>query len=286
MDYYVVINGQKQGPFDIIAIIKKVKTRQIAPDTLVADAANGNFMPATSFPEIATLLEEQVGINKASQMKEKRVLRLRKVLADGVDLWVRNVIGFTVGFATILIVAFALNGGLKKIQIFADYPSIGNYIISLLATTLYLLFFGYILNAKRSKAFSFEQTFIEVKKGLIPLGILSAIFSLYTIAFGVNQLVGLVSVVVLLFVVTMFSFVPFLIVDTSLGLGGAAKQSLKKVMGMGADNFGVILALIAINLVVALAPAFIDKNFFIFGLFLSMPITVSSLAYIYDELFA
>lgn len=287
MDYFVVIEGQKKGPFDIIMLIKKIKTGVITEETLVAPANGGDFLPANEIGEIRTLLEEHSGGGaQANELDHKPDLRLAKYFKAGVDLWANHVVSFTIFSGAILFAGFLILTSLKKISFIGDYPFIANYFSSFVSVILYCVFFYFILFAKRSQAAEVHSLLNGIKNRIGSIAVLAAVFSCYTLAYELGQLVGIVFLTALMFVVSIFTFTPFLVFDNNLGLGTALKSSAGRVTKLGADNFGVILFFVAINLLAAVVPVFIVPDLFVFGLIVSIPITVSSLAFIYDELFS
>lgn len=289
-DFYIVINGQKQGPFDIISVIKKVKNGVITSDTKIARGENADFVNANEIEEINTLLEEHGAggkhISATKSVGKRPNLSLKKSFTEGLNLWLKFVINFTVISGIILAVSFSLSKGLDKISLIAEYPTIGNYFTAFITTFLYIIFFNYILLAKRNQSTQIGSFFKIIGSRISSIALLAALFSVYTLAYGVNELIGLIVLIAILLVSTFYIFSPFLIFDRQMRSGKAMATSIKGVKNFGIDNFGVILALIAINLVVAILPAFIAKELFVFGLFISIPITVSALSFIYDEAFA
>lgn len=299
--YYIIVEGQKLGPFDIIGVIKKVKGGMVTPDTQVATSLDGEYKPASSYEDIASILNEH-GVTEAgtegapaaaaeggataAPASETTKLDLKKVLKDGIDLWSRNVVGFTIVSGLILSLAFALKAGFEG-AIGENGPQfVGYYITSTIVSFLYILFFNYILYAKRSQAPDVKEFLESAKTRLGAILGMAALFSLYNLGYALGSFFGLIALVGMIIMVAVFAFAPFLVLDKSNGLAQAFKNSSARTFGSGSDNFGVIFALVALNLVAAIIPAFLAKELFVFLLFISIPITVSALAYIYDELFA
>lgn len=289
-DFYVVIDGQKQGPFDIISMIRKVKNGVVTAETKIATSADGDFLPAKEVQQLGHLLEElgeKTAEGAAQPAQHKRPsLGLMGSFSEGGNLWLKYVLSFTILSGAILTIAFSLSKGLGKIDQIAQYPTIGYYIVSVITAFLYTIFFNYILLAKRNQASQMGVFFKTLGSKISSLLLLSAIFSVYTLGYGLNEVIGLAVLVVVLILTTFYIFTPFLIFERDMSFGQAARTSIKKVTKAGADNFGVILTLVAVNLIVAIVPAFFAKDLFVFGLFISLPITVSALAFIYDEIFA
>lgn len=284
MEYYVVIEGQKQGPYDILSMIKKIKNGSVTPETLVSDNEKTAFRPAIDFDEIKSLLKQQKVEIQNSKVKVR--LSLKEVLAEGLDLWSRKVIEYTFGAGLVLVVGFGIMFALKKFQALADYPTLISYIVSVVVVTLFSIFFYYVLISRRNQEPDLKDIMNTGKKSLGRLFAFGLIFSLYTLPFELGLYAGLISLAVTSVFACYLVFVPFLIQDGDLTLKDAIRVSVDRTKTIGADSFGIIFALVAINLAFALIPGFFSPNLFLFGLLVSIPITTAALVNIYDQVFA
>jgi hypothetical protein len=284
MEYYVVIGGQKQGPYDILSMIKKIKNGTVTAETLVSDNEKTAFRPATDFEEIKSLLKQEKADVQRSQHKVR--LSLKNIMGEGIDLWARKVIQYTIGAGLILAIGFGVMNALKKIQILADFPTAVSYLVSVVVVTLFCIFFQYVLVSRRNQEPDVVEILKSAKKSFLKLFVFSAIFSLYTLPFELGMNAGLISLAVITFISCFLIFVPFLVQDENLSLKDAVRVSLDRTRTMGADNFGIVITLVAINLAVAIVPAIISPNLFVFGLFISLPLTVAALVHVYDQVFA
>lgn len=284
MDYYAIINGQKKGPFDTISIIKQTRSGAITKETQVSDSFDGEYKPAIEFPMLAEIFSNQEFTQSENKHHFAHHINLGKSLKDGLDLWSRYALSFTIVSGVILALAFGLNKALEKVVMVADYPLATTYIVSFITSFLYINFFGYILFAKRSQALNISKYLSQMKRGFLTTLMFALILALFPTASAFNPIIGIGAMVAFMVYATLGAFVPFLIFDKSSGMGKAFSQSSKTIRSGGSDAIGVVLTLIAINIVVSILPAIFIPNLFIFGLFISIPITVSSLAYVYDEL--
>jgi hypothetical protein len=284
MDYYAIINGQKKGPFDTISIIKQIHSGAITPETQISNAIEGNYQAASGFPMLSEIFHNQTFVSGVEHPHAKTKLSLAKSLKDGIDLWSRYALSFIIISSAILALTFALSKALNKIPAVADYPAAGTYIVSLVTAFLYLNFFGYILFAKRSQALDIGKYISQTKSGFLATFIFAIILALFPTASAFNPIIGIAAMIAFLVYATLGAFVPFVIFDKKVGMAAAYAQSSKKIRSGGSEAIGVVLAIIAVNIVVAILPAIFFPELFIFGLFISIPITVSSLAYIYDEI--
>jgi hypothetical protein len=236
------------------------------------------------FEEIKSLLKQEKADVQHSQRKV--TLSLKDVLAEGLELWSRKVIQYTLAAGVVLAIGFIIMFGLKEIQVFADFPTIVSYIVSIVIVTLFSMFFYYVLISRRNQEPDIKDIAMTAKKSFLRLFIFSMIYSLYTLPFELGLQAGLISLAVITVLTCFLIFVPFLIQDGDLTLKDAIRVSVDRTRTMGADNFGIVIALVAINLAVAIVPAIFSPNLFVFGLFVSIPITAAALVNIYDQVFA
>ena len=285
MDYYAIINGQKKGPFDTIAVIKQIRAGAINTETLISSDFDGEYAPAGQNSLISEIFHNQQMTKPQNNHGHQQHLTLGKSLKDGLDLWSRYALSFTIISGGILALTFALSKTLGKIPAIADFPFIGTYIVSFIASFLYLNFFSYILFAKRSQALETKKFVAHMTRAFGSNIFFSVLLALFTMVNALNPLLGIAAMIGFLVFAALGAFVPFIVFDKKIGFGAAFAQSSKKVMKGGSETIGIVLAIIALNIIVAILPAIFVPNLFIFGLFISIPITVSSLAYIYDEIF-
>lgn len=285
MDYYIVVNGQKQGPYDLLGFIKKVKNHVVTPDTLVATNEAGPFIPASQLDEIKEVLIAHHNIKPPSIQKEGSI-KLSRVIADGFDLWMRRVLEYTLLMGAIIVIGIFSLIGFKKIQLLADYSFLAEYLSGVITITLIGLFFYYVLITKRNQ----EPEFSEIggiAKGAFPtLLIFAALMSLSLIIYSINLFFSIVVVALMLLVVSFLIFVPFLVVDHKMGLGRAIFVSLESFRSMSLSNMAIVFLLVTINIIAALLPVVLASNLGFLALLISLPITVSALAYIYDQVLA
>ncbi len=281
MDYYIVINGQKQGPYDLLDFIKKVKNGVINAETLASASPDGPFVRAVEFNEL-----KDVFISETRQINRDVNIKPSNVLNDGIELWTRRVVEYTLLLGVIVVIGFLLLSGLKKIALIADYSYIADYIVSTVTVTLLGMFFYFVLLTKRSQDPGLSDIKDMVKGGVPRLLVFSAIMAISVVVFGINQIAGVLTIVVMLFVSSFLVFVPFLIMDHKMPLFRSIKLSLESFKVMTASNLGMVFIMVGINIFAAVLPAFLGSDLLMLALILTLPITVSVLAYIYDQVLA
>ena len=285
MDYYVVINEQKQGPFDFLAIIKKVKNGAIKRDTLISIDNGVNFVPAGNINEISKVLASD-GANSAALVSRDLKISFKNMLVEGVDLWTRKIINYTIFLGVIFVLGFGFSQGLKQIQVIADYSFIADYLTGVVCYTLLGLFFYYVLQSKRSQEGDFKDFQAVIMPSLLPLLAFAAIISLLNIIYTFSPASFIIATLISTIVFTIVAFVPFLITDLKMSLSRAVSTSLKQYRIVDKSCILTVFILIAMNTVTALVLAMISPNFMVIGLIITVPITVAALSYIYDQVFA
>ncbi len=284
MDYYILVNGQKQGPYDVLDFIKKVKNGVITAETQVSTTENGPYMPAGGVEELKEIIKAESG--HASSISKDVSLSLNATLNESAELWTRRVTEYTLFFAAIIVVGFGISMGLKKIQLFADYPFVTNYITATLTYTLLGFYCYYVLMTKRSQDPDLKEIKSLMKLSLSNLLIFAAIISLAIIPLGVNILISTITLSIATIVLSLLIFVPFLIVDHRMGMRRAVVVSLESFKSLSASVIFTIIIIVAVNIAAVLLPSVLGNIIFFLVLLISLPVSIAILANIYDHILA
>lgn len=284
MDYYVIINGQKQGPYDILGFIKKVKNGLITESSQVSTHEEGPFRPASEIEELKTIINSEAN---AKQISGKDSIALDAVLNEGADLWTRRVAEYTIFFGLIVVAGFSFSSVLRGgARIFSDYPFIPTYFSGVLTLTLTGLYCYYVLMTKRSQDPDTKEIKSLIKVAVGNLIVYSAIISLATLPVGVNKLVTIISVTAAAIVLTLTIFVPFLIVDHRMSLKRSVKVSLETFLGLKANIKLALLVIVLVNIGAIFLPGLLNNVIFLLGIVITLPVSLAILANIYDQLLA
>ena len=283
MEYFVLNEGVRQGPFDLIGMIKKIKNGTLAINSLISANIDGPYTEAGNLPEVAKLIEEHSNPTADINNNTNLTMTLKASFQEGVELWVRRILDYTLIAGAIMAVGFSLRALFQPLM--GANSMFPYYLASVLVMAAFFEFCYYVLETKRNHKVDIAD-FIAVIKRTLPqfLGF-SVLLSLFMLGYGVSTQLGLLATLVMLVVITVFAFTPFIATDSNMGVMRSAKLSFQKVTNIGADNFGVILAIVSINLFAALLPGMLMQDLFGLGLFISLPVTISALAYVYDQIF-
>ena len=278
MEYYVLENGQKIGPCDAITLIKRAKNGLLTYNSYVSKDLAEEFVKASEFYELKKLIDENSGA--ASHVGGQ--LSFKTALSEGAEIWSRRIVDFSFVLGIILFSGFGLLMWLSGFGKTNSYFAFVNYLSATLLLTFILQFFKYALKAKRSHKINLEDIKNSFLKNTIKYLLFSAVLNTYLLTYALGVTVGLVATFAFLLAITLSIFAPFLVADENMPFVKAIGTSVRQMLSMGSDNFGVVFALVALNLIAALVAAFVAKELIVIVLFISLPITISALAYCYD----
>ena len=284
MDYYVVINGQKQGPYDVLGFIKKVKNGIITGETQVSTNEKGPFRPACEVEELKSIIKAESGY-RASMGKDLQV-NLNATLNEGAELWTRRVTEYTLFFGIIVVIGYTLSASLKQVQLLADYSFVVRYLTSAVTLTLLGFYYYYVLMTKRSQDPDLKELKALLKYSLLHLFIFSCIISGATFLLGINTIFTSITVAVTCIILSLLAFVPFLIVDHRMGLRRAVLVSLESFRSLHISVGASIFVIMAVNIGAVFLPGLMGNIIFFLALIITLPVSVAILANIYDHILA
>lgn len=283
MDYYILLDGVKQGPFDIITMIKKVKNGSLNLSSMVSEKAEGPFREARHLEEVANMIDEHSNPSTSTADAAKTRMTLKASFHEGLELWIRRILDYTIIAAVIIALGLGAESMLKTV--FTNGNMIPSYIAAVVIMTLFFEFCYYVLETKRSQKADLGELLLVLKRTILPFFVLSLVLSLFVLVFGISAPIGFLASFGATVVLTFLIFTPFIATDSKISVLTAAKLSIRRVKSLGGDNFGVLLAIISINLFAAIVPILLGQHLLGIGLFISLPVTISALAYIYDQIF-
>ena len=282
MEYFILVDNIKQGPFDLITMIKKVKNGTLTAETMVSDNIGGLAKKASEFEDIADIIAEHSNPTiYSSGTGESLKMTFKTSFQEGLELWTRRIIDYTL----IAMLIMAMGFGFQSMGQMVTGGVFPVYIGTAFTMALFFEFCFYVLETKRSQKADLAEVTLVIKRTIAPFFGISLVISSFVLFYALGREVGFIATVIAMVALTYLIFMPFLATDGNMSIRRAAALSFQKVKSMGADNFGVVLAIIAVNLFAAILPAMANENLLGLGLFLSLPITFSAVAYIYDQIF-
>lgn len=279
MAYYINVDAQRTGPFDLITMLKKIRNGSVLPETLVS-TDTVEAQPAGSFEELRDVFVEISGGSAQGEalsgtgISTYADLDLKRSLLSGFAFLQTNMLSITYGGLTLILI-------LVLAVLFSFIYLLGNILAFIGGYIIYAGYTFYILKNYRGQHVNAELIVRRTKQNFMNLGT-AGLIALIAFSAAVSLAVAVSSWFILLaipglFVFTLFCFTPFLIMDQNLPFGEALRRSKDCVLGSDLDDFGVLFALTVINFVAGMA--------MLFPLAVSLPLTTAALAEIYDERF-
>jgi hypothetical protein len=285
-EYYIITDESRAGPYDIVALVRKIRNGSLTQDTLVEADASKQVKPAQEWSELVDFFSndnEEVIENTAGHLQSHSLTR---TLEGGVRFLQSNLISTVFSGVLILAVFFLLAISL----LLPDSMHLPGYIICFILSHFLLSFYMLsVLRMTRGQPVDIYifskivphigQLFLASLLITIPADIgLGFLVSGLTDSSWVIAIIGLfIFAVPGLLALALFAFSPILIFDQNYKVFKAMQISFKSIVKSGTENTGVLFSLLAINFVAGL--------FALLPMAITLPITTSALTEIYDEFF-
>lgn len=252
-------NGQREGPFTLLDMMRKVRSGKITEHSPVLRGSSASPEPAMAIPELNELLRDA----HQHPVRHTQQLTLAAALAAG---W---------RFVASHQLACAYSGGLVMVSymllrpVYARDPVTGLAATYLLYHLLYVFSAACLLRLSRGQNLTADFFIRTLLPASVPLAAAAAMIAPLS---AVGLMFVLVPGILLL---TLFSFVPFLLIDMRGHLLQAVKQSFQLSTRGSSDTLGVLFTLAAIHFVGSATVVLIP---------LVAPFIAGALAEIYDQL--
>lgn len=276
MEYYIKDSDTADGPYDMMAIIRKVRNGSLNESTLIATTIFEEPKPAISYEEFADFFkdDESEHISSAGNMRGQR--SLQSLLLSGVEFLKHNLVAAI--YSGVFMIAWVL--------IAMTLMSKGSIFLSLLGVGLcYFLMGGYlfgILRFIRGNPVTFGLVFGKIMSTAMNMGVVSLVVAVlmlppvvmvYLLGESMLMITLPLLFIALLCIVTVFSFTPLLITSKGLDFWDAMRESLRVISRNKGQNLGNVFGLMALNFILCFAMPVI------------FPITMAALVELYDEYF-
>jgi len=262
-DFYVEISGKKDGPHDLVTIMRRIRANKIGMDTLIFVDDSPTAEPAKNIPDLMMFF------NRGSEQKNNNapgvtLFTLHSILHDGWEFTMQH---------TIMSV---FSGGIILVSLLLAYSMIDMFglVVGVMSS-----WFAFVLSFYMYLAFSLRlyrgqpvsADFINTKLSPVIPTLLLAAFCLTMMAVG-----GLIVFVIpAFFVVVYYIFVPFFILDRRMNMVQAMYASRLLVHKYKHRYFKTVACLVL---------AFVGSLILIIPLPLTLPIFAGALIRAYEEL--
>lgn len=268
MQLYILENGSKDGPFDLITMIKKIRNHSVTAETMVFDEKNETPVPAGQHRKLQEVFRELEQETRTPHFSQGATYSFGKVMSVGWQFLQTNpVISLFTGVFLLTVIVMAT---LMHLLLPEPLRVLGYFVMIVL--TFYLLS-AYMMALLRM---SHGQP-VDILKILGRVGWYSQSLLVAASIVALLTLVGMVLLAIPgLFVLTIYIFTPLLIIEGDMEFWDAMEASRKAIMSRGTDMLGIIFGLVVINFISAML---------IIPLLISLPITFGALCELYDEFF-
>lgn len=262
-DYYIVTDGQKEGPLDMLTIMRRVRSGKIKPDTEI-------FIGDSEFSKRADVIDEispfflrlLEGPEDARALPDKA--SLGALLKAGWSFTIEhNIMTVYAGGMLLMILLLTL--------VFASQMGLhaGIFISWCIFMILHNMYFVFALRFFRGQTFGDDFINQQLAPALAPI-LISSLLVAVMIAGGIALLIvpGVLAA-------TFFIFVPVLLLDTHCTMPEAFKKSYRMVKSAGAQHIITLSILLALHLLCFVL---------IMPVPLTLPIIIAALCEMYEKL--
>lgn len=276
MEYYIKDTEKADGPYDMMAMIRKLRNGSVNEHTLIATTLFEEPKPASQYDEFADYFtDEDEGVHQViAQARPTR--NLLSLLSLGTD-FLKNHMGAAMysGLFMILWVLIAMatmtKGGviLPLVGIGLSYFLMGGYLYGILRFVRgNPVDAGLVMGKMGSTAINMGVVSLVVAVLMLPPIMLAHLMSAEMMVLTLPILF-----LVLLVIFTLFSFTPLLITQKGLDFWDAMHKSLNCVTRNKGQHLGNVFGLMALNFLLC------------FMMPIVFPVTMAALVELYDENF-
>ena len=261
--YYIDINGKKDGPHDLVILLRRIRTNKIEKNTLIYVGSNEFPEPAHSIDDLKIFFNQKSASNDV-QNKDICLFTLSSILREG---WrftmLHNVMTVFAGFivlASMLLTSYVVSR-------VSDIP--GALISWAIFVIFYYMYAVFSLRLYRGQPISSD--FVDKQLAVILPNLLFAAVIIAFMSAGGLMLLLIPALIVLVY----YIFVPFLIIDRRLTPVQAMNASRLLACKHNGRYLKTMLVLIL---------GFLSSLILIVPLPLTLPIFAGAIIKVYEEL--
>lgn len=279
MEYYIKEGEKPDGPYDMMAIIRKVRNGTVTEDTPIAASIFEEPKPAAEYPELKDFFnEDREHLQSIASLGAgpRRARNLRGLLRVGSDFLRQNHTAavfsglFMIGWLFVaMIFMFHNNIVLSLVGIACSYFLMGGYLYGILRFARgNPVTGGLIFGKMKETAVNMLVISVVVSMVMLPGVVLTNMLGQEMLIFSLPILF-----IFLLVVLTFLAFAPLLVTEKKRDFWDAMLGSMRVVTMNNGQYLGIIFALVALNFILLpLMPVV-------------LPITMGALVDLFDEHF-
>ncbi len=276
-EFYIELERQHYGPYDLMSIIRKIRSGQIIEETVIFAAGEEEGSPAGRMPVFRDVFLEMADEAATDGTERATSLKFSFLLKNAFETFAMNlVMSLYTGMLLLGIIILGL----------AIYTVTGNFEITALLGSIFgcyafMLYQMAILRKTRMQLIGFGFFTSIIRRRGLHLLIVSAILG--TIVFAIpiilSDTVGPMTLALILlpgsFILFAMVYAPFFVADRGIGAFEAMRCSCSSLSSLGRDNVITLYLVFLLN--------FIGAGILGVPLLLSLPLTLTALCEVYDE---
>ena len=266
VQYYIDISGRKDGPHDLVTLMRRIRAHKIGPDTGIFTDDNAIPIPASQLPDTAIFFTHNAQTSEPAAIRHSVIpaLKARNLLRESWRFTTTNSI-MTVFAGGMLLLGILVATGM--INVLGTLP--GGMLSWVIFMMMQYIYFICSLRMYRGQPFS-ARFWNEQLSPILFLLLFAAI------VIGLMMTGGFILLIVPSIVVAVYyAFVPFLIMDRNMSLIEAMTAS-RLLVQKHRGRYQLGLALLMILHAICL--------FLIIPIPLTLPMFAACLARFYEEL--
>ncbi len=276
--YYLIKDNQKEGPFELMSMVKKLRNGNLSPQQfIITDAleapirADEDEVLAAYFADLAAPETNDTSTQKNQEIAFEALLK---------NSWQTFSAYQSTSIYVGVNIIFVL---LLSLMLFSVLPTaIAAFLAGATASTLLSVFTIFIHNQVHSRGNGADIiASLKTRRGAKFIALNAALsIPCFTIPAALWPVMGSFALIILLigcFGFSLFMFAPLIWSEQSEeeNYANMMKRSMKWVLSQDVDSIGKILTLFALNLIAFSA--------FLFPLFFMLPLTSIALSALYEE---
>ncbi len=278
MAYYIVYEGGKDGPFDLLGVIRKIRNGTLQKHHLVGFADEPDTKPAYQHTDLYEIfIEQDKAERELSASESVQSLSFIGLLKAGFGILKEDQTAAILTGSFMLLLFFIIGGGIMVLP-----AGLRTVLVPVISYELFSLCVVAMLRISRVQLLSLRY-FIEILKhqafSLLVVSLTVALIA-FTIPWMLAGIIGKGAWVLTLLagvpLMAYLFYVPLLLSDRQLSLGQAFRFNHKLMKNLGIEFYFLVLGLLIVN-VLALC-------FIILPLIL-LPATLLALMILYDRSF-
>lgn len=278
MEYFLEINGRKTGPFDAVAMMRKIRGGRVKRTDVVWLGWSGDRVSAFDVPDFHEFFDEYDDLRLQQEMKAvvPMLPTIKDMLVSALDLVMQNLV-ILVFTGVFLAVAF---GGAALLSVI---PVLGSALSGVWFFIVLALYQIVLLRKNRMQLVTPDFIVTVFKRFGVHIAIAASIIGVLVL--GLPALLAQLADMPLLMMLVLlpgslvwmvFYFAPLLVVDRGLKGFSALGYSVNMMRRVGGQNLITFYTLLIINYIVAPTGLL---------LVISLPLTMLAISDMYDNFF-